>query len=267
MTRIGRALAERRANGERALVIYLTAGDPSLETSRTLVLAAVRAGADIIELGVPFSDPSADGPVLQAASQRALEGGTTIARVFGLVRELRAETDVAILLFGYYNPIFVHGEDAFAREAAGAGADGLLVVDLPPEEAGPLRAACDSSGLDLVPLLAPTSTDARIDRAVSIASGFVYFVSITGVTGAALADLGGIEAAVAHLRARAGGLPIAVGFGIATPEDAARIARIADAVVVGSAAVRTAASGPEALAAYVASLAQACRNPGWRRGG
>lgn len=259
MTRIGRCLAARRAKGERALVIYLTAGDPDLATSRALVLAAVRAGADIIELGVPFSDPSADGPVLQAASQRSLEAGTTIAKVFGLVRELRTETEVPILLFGYYNPIFVHGEDAFAREAADAGADGLLVVDLPPEEAGPLREACSRSGLDLVPLLAPTSTDDRIDRAVAIASGFVYFVSITGVTGAALGQQGGIDAAVARLCSRARDLPIAVGFGIATPDDARRIARIADAVVVGSAAVRTAAAGPEALAGFVASLAAACR--------
>lgn len=252
-TRIGRAFERFRAESRTGLVVYLTAGDPDLPRSAELVRAAVRGGADVIELGVPWSDPSADGPVLQAAAGRALAAGATMKGVLAMVRDLRTDLDVPIVLFGYYNPIFTYGEDALARDAAAAGVDGLLVVDLPPEEATSLRAACDASSLDLVPLLAPTSTPARVAAAMTVASGFVYLVSMTGVTGAALTATAEIAKTVGALRAQVP-LPVALGFGIATPEDANRVATLADAVVVGTAAVRAAQSGPPALEAFVKSL-------------
>lgn len=251
--RIGRTFEQLAAAGRKGLVVYLTAGDPDLPRSAELVRAAVRGGADLIELGVPWSDPSADGPVLQAAAERARAAGTTLRGVLEMVRGLRADLDVPIVLFGYYNPVFTYGEQALARDAAAAGADGLLVVDLPPEEAAGLRAACDASALDLVPLLAPTSTPARVAAALGVASGFVYLVSMTGVTGTALGAPEEIARSVGALRAQVP-LPVALGFGIATPEDVRRVSPLADAVVVGSAAVRAAAGGPAALEAFVRSL-------------
>ena len=252
-TRIGRAFERLRGEGRKGLVVYLTAGDPDLAGSAELVRAAVGGGADVIELGVPFSDPSADGPVLQAAAERALRAGASLAGVLALVRGLRVDVTVPIVLFGYYNPIFTYGEQTLAQDAAAAGVDGLLVVDLPPEEATGLRAACDASGLDLVPLVAPTSTPARVAAAVGIASGFVYVVSMTGVTGAALAAPDRIAANVEGLRAQIS-LPMALGFGIATPEDVRRLSPLADAIVVGTAAVRTAQDGPAALERFVSEL-------------
>lgn len=263
-SRLRAAFESARAEDRAALVAFLCAGDPDLDTTVELLVAVARAGADVVELGVPFSDPTADGPVIQRASQRSLQGGTTPAAVLGALRRARERTDVPVVVFGYYNPILRAGEEAFASAAAAAGADGLLVVDLPPEEAGALADACDACALDLVPLLAPTSSDARVALAGRRARGFVYYVSTAGVTGAASVDLGAAAA-----RARAIGerlaLPVAVGFGVATPDDARRVAAQADGVVVGSAIVRLVESAPtsaaavEAVGAFVTELRAACR--------
>jgi tryptophan synthase alpha chain len=254
--RFARARAEKRA----ALIVYLTADDPDGVTSLRLMRAAAEAGADVIEIGIPWSDPSADGKAIQAAMHRALARGGGLRRALGLCSELRAACpDVGLVLFGYANPILVMGVDVFALKARDAGADGLLCVDYPPDE-----------GLDFVPLLAPTSTDARIDLALQAAGSFVYYVSMTGTTGTALADLDGPRAKVAAIRERGGGkVPVAVGFGIRTPEAARAVASFADAVVVGSAAVeivdRAAAEKrdpvPE-MTAFVRSLRQAVGGSG-----
>ncbi|HJZ87473.1 MAG TPA: tryptophan synthase subunit alpha [Polyangia bacterium] len=259
MSRIAETFEKLRGRGERALVAYVTAGDPDLARSRELACALADAGVDVLELGVPFSDPNADGPAIQAAMGRALAAGATLAGVLELCADLRRQIATPVVLFGYYNPVFVHGCARFAAEAAAAGADGALVVDLPPEEADELLAPLRAHGLDFVPLVAPTSTEERILRAARAASGFVYYVSLTGVTGAALSDLSDVEAHVRALRSRIQ-LPIAVGFGVSTPADARRIGGFADAVVVGSAIVRAAERGGAAAAAELArSLKQALR--------
>jgi tryptophan synthase alpha chain len=241
----------------RALVAYVTAGDPDLETSQRTVLEVARAGADVIELGVPFSDPTADGPVIQAAMQRALGGGATLGSVLELCARVRREIATPIVLFGYYNPIFVHGCARFAAAARTAGADGVLVVDLPPEEADELLLPLGAQGLDFIPLLAPTSTEERIGRALAVASGFVYYVSLTGVTGAALSDFAEADRRVGELRARTA-LPVAVGFGVRSPEDARRVGAFAHGVVVGSAIVKAIdEGGPTAAGALVVALKHA----------
>ena len=252
MSRIGDVFARRKP-----LIAYVTAGDPDLARSREIVLACAQNGADIIELGVPFSDPNADGPAIQAAMQRALASKTTLAGVLQLCAEVRRESDVPIVLFGYYNPIFVRGCEAFAKDAKAAGADGVLVVDLPAEEAAELVLPLRAQGLDYVPLVAPTSTEARIDLAARVASGFIYYVSMTGVTGVQVSDLDDVRTHVQALRKRVS-LPVAVGFGVQTPDDAKRIAGYADGVVVGSAIVRAAQQGgAQAAGALVKSLKSA----------
>lgn len=266
--RLSAAFARARGEGRAALVAYLTAGDPDLATTARLIVAAAEAGADVVEVGVPFSDPTADGPAIQRASERALRGGATLRGVLDAVRQARARTEAAVLLFGYYNPILAFGEERLARAAAAAGVDGLLVVDLPPEAADPLVAPARAAGLDFVPLLAPTSDASRVVAASRVASGFVYYVSLTGVTGAAAPALD--EAA---RRARALGeqlgLPVAVGFGVKTPEDVARVAAHADGVVVGSAIVDAIerSGSPDAAVAAVSTLVTALaaatrRSPG-----
>jgi tryptophan synthase alpha chain len=238
--RIARAFAKAREQKRKALVLYLTAGDPDHETSRRLILAAARAGADLIEVGVPWSDPSADGPAIQAAMLRALGGGGGLRQTLALCRSVRAENpDVPLVLFGYANPVFVRGPAAFAGAAAEAGADGVLCVDWPPDEAAELTAHLARHQLDFVPLLAPTSNEARIRSIVPAASGFIYYVSMTGITGLKLSDLEGPRQQVERIRAIAGPqLPVVVGFGISTPDDVRRVAAFADGVVVGTAAVK-----------------------------
>lgn len=234
MSRIAATFAALRARGEAALIPFFTAGDPDLATTRALVLAAVEAGADAIELGVPFSDPMADGPVLQRAAARALAAGTSLVRVLALVAELRRTTDVPIVLFGYYNPCLRYGVERLARDAAAAGVDGFLCVDLPPEEDAELRAAAGACGLDVIRLLAPTTPPARMRMIARAASGFLYCVSVLGVTGGRDALPRELPAFVARAR-RVTRLPIGVGFGVQRPEQAAWIAGFADAVIVGSA--------------------------------
>jgi len=266
VSRIAEVLARRRAQGQAALVPYVTAGDPTPACTPSLVRAVVAAGADLIELGVPFSDPMADGPVLQRSAARALAGGTTLPRILEMVAELRRETDIPIVLFGYYNPFFRYGVEAIARDAAAAGVDGVLCVDLPPEEAGDLRAAVQAAGLDLIALLAPTTPAARVRQIARTASGFLYFVSVLGVTGARATLPQELPALVASVR-DAVTLPVGVGFGVQSPEQAAWVAGFADAVIVGSALARVIEDSPPAEAparvqAFVADLAAAMRAAG-----
>jgi tryptophan synthase alpha chain len=237
MSRIEDKFAELKGRGETALVTFVTAGDPDLATTEEIVLQLERSGCDLIELGVPFSDPMADGPTIQLSSERALASGTTLPGILELVRRLRTRTQVPIVLMGYFNPIFIYGPERFAVDAAAAGVDGLLVVDLPPEEAAELKGATDQAGLDLIFLLTPTSDSSRVEAVSRLGRGFIYYVSVAGVTGArsALADT--LAARVTSVRDELN-LPLVVGFGISDPSQAAQVAKVADGVVVGSALVK-----------------------------
>jgi len=238
VSRIERRFATLRMEGRAGLVTYLTAGDPDPDTSARLFAGLAAAGADLIEIGMPFSDPMADGPVIQDAGQRALRQGMTLRRTLALVRELRrADEATPIVLMGYYNPIYRYGAEAFARDAIAAGVDGVIVVDLPPEEDAELTGPARAAGLDFVRLATPTSDNRRLPSIVERASGFIYYVAIAGITGTRSADAANVAAAVTRLR-RFTELPIAVGFGIRTPEQAAEVARAADAAVVGSSLVQ-----------------------------
>lgn len=235
--RIAATFGRLRAENRAGFVPFIMAGDPDLGVTRELLRAAAEAGADLIELGVPFSDPMADGPGLQRSAERALGSGTTLTGVLELLAEFRRESAIPVVLFGYANPFLRYGAERLAADALAAGADGLLCVDLPPEEADDLQVATDAAGLDLIFLLAPTSDRTRLERVRERARGFVYYVSITGTTGAAAPDLREVAGMVETVRARVG-LPVGVGFGITGPAQAAAVGRIADAVVVGSAVMR-----------------------------
>jgi tryptophan synthase alpha chain len=237
MNRIDATFSRLADKGEKALIAYLMAGDPSLQDTESLVLELERAGADVIELGVPFSDPIADGPVIQQAAERALRSGTSLRKILETVRSLRRRTQVPLVLMTYYNTVRAMGEAEFCRQAAAAGVDGVIVPDMPPEEAGPLEKPAEAAGLDLVFLLAPTSTAARRSLVAGRSRGFIYYVSLTGITGARLTDLDDVRRNLRLIK-QASQKPVAVGFGIATPEDAARVAAFADGVIVGSAIVR-----------------------------
>ena len=261
MGRIADAFDRARSENRPALVIYLCAGDPDLGATEDLVVAAAEAGADVIELGVPFSDPTADGPAIQRAAERALRGGTTLPKVLDTVRTIRTRSDVPILLFGYYNPILSFGEARLVDEAARCGADGFLVVNLPPEESDGLRGPAVEKGLDFVPLIAPTSNPERIGQAAEAATSFIYYVSITGVTGAKAADLASASERAGALQ-REIGKPIAIGFGVKTADDVATVAPHVDGVVVGSAvvsAIEQARSRDEAVASVRKLVAELAR--------
>jgi tryptophan synthase alpha chain len=234
MSRIEKRFAALRAEDRAGLVIYLTAGDPDPETSFALFSGLAAAGADLIEIGMPFSDPMADGPSIQAAGQRALKAGATLRSTLAMVTRLRErDPDTPYVLMGYYNPIYRYGADAFARDAVAAGVDGAIIVDLPPEEDAELAVPARAAGLDIVRLATPTSDEARLPAIVAHASGFLYYVAITGITGTRAVDAASVRVAVERLR-RFTPLPIAVGFGIKTPAQAAAVAKAADAAVVGS---------------------------------
>jgi tryptophan synthase alpha chain len=237
VSRIAGTFEALRARRARALIPYFTAGDPSLAESRRLVIEAARQGADIVEIGVPFSDPLADGPVIQRATQRALAAGVTLPRVLELARDLRGEVAIPLVFLTYYNPVLAFGLKAFARSAVEVGVDGVIVADLPPEEAGPLAAEAEAVGLDLIHLVAPTSTPARMRLIARRSRGFIYVVSLTGVTGVREAlspDLVEQLRALRVITTR----PICVGFGISTPDHVRAVAPYADGVIVGSAVVR-----------------------------
>lgn len=235
--RIDARFAELAREGRAGLVTFFTAGDPDHQTSLALVKALPKAGADVIELGMPFSDPMADGPAVQASSQRALKAGTTLKKTLALVREFRAgEKDTPLILMGYYNPIYIYGVEKFLTDAKAAGVDGLIVVDLPPEEDNELCIPALKAGLAFIRLATPTTDDKRLPAVLRNTSGFVYYVSITGITGSAAPDPAKVISAVSRIK-RHTKLPVAVGFGIRTADDARAIASGADAVVVGSALV------------------------------
>jgi tryptophan synthase alpha chain len=261
MSRIAGRFAELRATGRTALIPYVTAGDPEPGVTVPLLHALVAAGADILELGVPFSDPMADGPVIQAACERALVHHTSLHRVLDMVREFRTrDAATPVVLMGYLNPIEVMGYEGFAQAAAAAGVDGVLTVDLPPEEAHDLVQALRTRTLDPIFLLSPTSSGARMDRIGAVASGFIYYVSIKGVTGSSQLDVPAVAAKLAEIRTHTE-LPVGVGFGIRDAKAAAQVAAVADAVVVGSALVSrvpelvaTPERIPETLAAVLAEM-------------
>jgi tryptophan synthase alpha chain len=238
VSRIERRFAELRQARRAGLVTYLTAGDPDPDTSARLFAGLAVAGADLIEIGMPFSDPMADGPVIQQAGQRALKQGMTLRGTLALVHKLRrADETTPIVLMGYYNPLYRYGADSFPQDAVAAGVDGVIVVDLPPEEDAELSVSARAAGLDVIRLATPTSDDRRLPHIVKDASGFIYYVAVAGITGTRSADAASVTAAVGRLRCFTE-LPIAVGFGIRSPEQAAAVGRAADAAVVGTALVQ-----------------------------
>ncbi|MCY4258660.1 MAG: tryptophan synthase subunit alpha [Rhodobacteraceae bacterium] len=257
MTRITATFRRLQADGAKAFISYTMAGDPDYATSAAILKGLPAAGVDIIELGIPFTDPMADGPIIQRAGQRALASGQTVARTLDMVTTFRAANDMTpVILMGYYNPIYIYGVDRFLADARQAGVDGLIVVDLPPEEDEELCLPAQQSGLNFIRLATPTTDDHRLGRVLQNSSGFVYFVSITGITGAQTPNPADVASDVARIKA-ATDLPVCVGFGVKTPEAAREIARVADGVVVGSSIVSRIAEGEEvnALLDHVASLA------------
>ena len=258
MTRIDTTFAKLKSEGRKAFVSYIMGGDPDLETSLAVMKGLPGAGVDIIELGVPFTDPMADGPTIQLAGQRALEGGQTLAKTLDMVRRFREGDDTTpIVLMGYYNPIYSRGVERFLTEAKSAGVDGLIVVDLPPEEDSELCIPAQAAGLNFIRLATPTTDNKRLPKVLQNTSGFVYYVSITGITGAAAAQATEVAPEVARLKA-ATDLPVIVGFGISTPETAQQIASVADGCVVGSAIVKEIAAGKPVAEVldYVRALAE-----------
>lgn len=238
MSRIETRFAKLKTEGRAGLITFVTAGDPDRATSQAILDGLPDAGADLIELGLPFSDPMADGPVIELASQRALKNGATLARTLEMVTAFRGKNrETPVILMGYYNPIYAYGPERFCKDAAAAGVDGLIVVDLPPEEAAELGDPARANGIDVIYLTAPTTDDARLPTVLASASGFVYHVSIAGITGAASAKLDAVSEALARIR-RHTSLPLAVGFGIKTAAQIAEIGKLADAAVVGSAIVQ-----------------------------
>ena len=227
MTRITKRFDQLRRENRKALVAFITAGDPDLSFTERIVPEMAKAGADIIELGVPFSDPMADGPTIQLSSERSLASGTDLVSILATVKNIRKGCDVPILLMGYYNPVFVFGLERFCREAAAAGVDGVLLVDLPPEEAGEFVRFARSSNIDFIPLLTPTSDDSRMAKVKKTGNGFIYYVSVAGVTGARSTVAGDIKGMVEKIR-KSASLPVAVGFGISTPEQAREVSKLAD---------------------------------------
>ncbi|WP_319824473.1 tryptophan synthase subunit alpha [Thalassovita sp.] len=257
MTRIDAKFASLHAEGKKAFVAYIMAGDPDYQTSLEVLKGLPGAGVDVIELGVPFTDPMADGPTIQLAGQRALEGGQTLQKTLDMATEFRQSDDTTpIVLMGYYNPIFNRGVDTFLKDAKAAGIDGLIVVDLPPEEDEELCIPAQKAGLNFIRLATPTTDDKRLPTVLQNTSGFVYYVSITGITGAAAAEAADVSPEVARIKS-ATDLPVIVGFGIRTPEVSQAIAGVADGCVVGSAIVGEIASGkPVAeVLSFVKSLA------------
>ncbi len=241
-TRIDRRMAKLKDEGRPALVTYFMGGDPDYETSLAIMKALPKAGSDVIELGMPFSDPMADGPAIQAAGLRALKGGQTLAKTLGLAAEFRREDDdTPIVLMGYYNPIYIYGVDRFLADAKASGIDGLIVVDLPPEMDEELCIPALSAGINFIRLATPTTDDKRLPKVLQNTSGFVYYVSMTGITGSALPDTSKVGSAVARIKAHTD-LPVCVGFGVKTAEQARAIGASADGVVVGTAIVNAVAN-------------------------
>ena len=260
MSRISQTFDSLREKGEKALIPFITAGYPDLATTEKLIFEIEKNGADLLELGVPFSDPMADGPVIQYSSERALQKKTNLKMILKLVKKVRLKTDIPIILMGYFNPFFSYGLKRFAEDAKRVGVDGVLVVDLPPEEAGDMITQVGTVGLDLIFLLAPTSNEERIDRIVKNATGFIYYVSVTGVTGVRSTLDRDIRKQVERIK-KITSIPIGVGFGISTPQQAKTIAKWADAVVVGSAIIKKIreSKSPKAMVSGVGKLTKSLK--------
>jgi tryptophan synthase alpha chain len=267
-SRIRERFAALSARGERALVVYVTAGHPSIPLCRQVLAAVAEGGADLLELGIPFSDPMADGPTIQRSSQRALEAGTTMEGVFSLAREFRRISSIPLVLFTYYNPVFVYGGEKFAQRAASEGVDGVLVVDLPPEEAGELTPHLRRHGLDFIHLVTPTTGPERLASIARCATGFLYYITVTGVTGARESLERDVGPALQRIRA-VSPVPVCAGFGISSPDHVREVCRYADGVVVGSALidlVEHSAQSPNMFCHvrdFVANLKEATRNAGY----
>jgi tryptophan synthase alpha chain len=247
-----------KKDGGKAFIPYIMAGDPSFETTKETVLMLEQCGADIVELGVPFSDPLADGPTIQRAAERALKNGVTLRKVIAFVKDIRSSTQIPLILMTYFNPVFKYGSESFIRDAADAGVDGLIIPDLPPDEAADFIKHARKANLDTIFLLAPTSTEDRIRIVAKASKGFLYYVSITGTTGSGLLFDGSMERLISEIKGHTD-TPVAVGFGVSTPDDAAAVAKVADGVIVGSAIVKRLHETPDTLRDYVISLRQAIR--------
>jgi len=268
--RIAATFARLKGEGRGALMPFVTVGDPTPDRSPDILRAVVRGGADLIELGFPYSDPLADGPTIQKSSQRALQAGTTLDQVFAIAAALRQETEIPLVLMTYFNPILQRGPERYLATAKEVGIDGLIVPDLPPDEGADFYAACDAAGIDPILLLAPTSTDDRIRLACDGGRGFLYYVSLTGITGTRTSLAANLSEKLAHIRTFTD-LPLAVGFGISTPAHVGEVTRLADGAIVGSALVRVveehrdAADLPERVESFVATLADGIRRPTRKR--
>lgn len=257
-SRISLKFRKLKPEGGKAFIPYIMAGDPSLEKTKEVVLLFEECGADIVELGVPFSDPLADGPTIQRAAERALQNGVTLRKVISFVREMRQLTQIPLVLMTYYNPVFKYGLEAFVADAVDAGVDGVIIPDLPPDEADDLMKLSRKSGLDTIFLLAPTSTEERIKKVARSASGFIYYVSITGITGSGLLLDGSMETLLSNIRKHTE-KPIAVGFGVSKPREAGEVAHLADGVIIGSAIIKKYREEPDRLRDYLLSLRDAIR--------
>ncbi len=261
MSRLSTRFSALKTNNSTALVTFITAGDPDLSTTEEMILLLEEAGADVIELGVPFSDPMADGPTIQLSSERALASGTTLHNILDSVKRVRTRTQIPIILMGYLNPVHAYGYESFCLDAAQAGVDGVLLVDMPPEESRELTVTARNNGLDVIFLLTPTSDDARIATVNRLGSGFVYYVTVTGVTGARTAVSGTLAQELSRVKQTIS-LPVMAGFGISTQEQAAEVGQLADGVVVGSAIVKlfeqySGEQLKQKLRSYVSSLKKA----------
>jgi tryptophan synthase alpha chain len=253
MSRIAMTFKRLKKDGKKAFIPYIMSGDPSLERTKEIVLLFEKCGADIVELGVPFSDPLADGPTIQRASERARQNNVTLRKVISLVKDLRTVTQIPIVLMTYYNPVFKYNENDFIKDAKEAGVDGVIIPDLPPDEAEDFIKLSKEALIDTIFLLAPTSTDDRIKRVTKASSGFIYYVSITGITGASLLLDGSMETLISRIRGFTR-KPIAVGFGVSTPEEASAVAKVSDGVIIGSAIVKRINEPFNELESYLISL-------------
>jgi len=259
VNKIEKVFKKLKAQNKKAFIPYIMAGDPSLEKTKEIVLMFEECGADIVELGVPFTDPLADGPTIQRAAERALKNGVTLKKVISCVKDLRLKTKIPLVLMTYYNPVFKYGEERFIADAKDAGVDGIIIPDLPPDEAGGFAKLARKSALATIFLLAPTSTEERIKKVASASTGFIYYVSITGITGAQLLLDGSIEKSISGIR-RITDKPVAVGFGVSTSDEAKTVAGVSDGVVIGSAIVKKAQVSAEGeLKGFLLELREAIK--------
>lgn len=256
MNRLDKTFKLLRAQNKKAFIPYIMAGDPSLDETKERVFMLEQGGADVVELGVPFSDPLADGPTIQRAAERALRAGVTLQKVLRLVSELRQNIKLPIVLMTYYNPVFKYGEERFVRDAVAAGVDGVIVPDLPPDEAATFMDFSRATGLSTIFLLAPTSTPDRIKKIARASTGFIYYVSVTGITGSKITLDDSITEAINNIR-KITGKPVAIGFGVSTPDEAAAVSGFADGVIVGSALVKSFNEGREEAESFIKKLREA----------